>query len=81
LLGSRWTNRGRGRGLGAVLVSDALARIIDATQTVAARLVVVDALHERVVQFYELLGFCRIPGGLLLVQKLTDIEAALRNPE
>lgn len=71
----------RGSGLGAVLVADALERIVDATQTVAARLVVVDALHERVAQFYESLGFRRIPDSLLLVQKITDIEAALRKPE
>lgn len=68
----------RGQGLRAVLVADALERIIDATQTVAARLVVVDALHERVARFYESLGFRRIPGSLLLVQKISDIEAALR---
>lgn len=70
-----------GQRLGEVLVAGALARIIDATQTVAARLVVVDALHERVAQFYESLGFCRIPRSLLLVQKITDIEAALRGPD
>lgn len=70
----------RGQGLGAVLVADALTRIVDATQTVAARLVVVDALHERVAQFYESLGFRRIPGSLLLVQKLADVEAALHKP-
>lgn len=71
----------RGHGLGEVLVADALARIVDATQTVAAMLVVVDALHERVAQFYESLGFRRIPDTLLLVQKLTDIEAAFRKPD
>lgn len=71
----------RGYGLGAVLIADALEQIVDATQTVAARLVVVDALHERVAQFYESLGFRRIPGRLLLVQKITDIEAAFRKPE
>lgn len=70
----------RGQGLGASLVADALQRIVDATQTVAARLVVVDALHERVARFYESLGFRRIPGSLLLVQKVSDIEAALREP-
>lgn len=68
----------RGHGLGPVLVADALARIVDATQTVAARLVVVDALHERVARFYETLGFSRVPDSLLLVQKVADIEAALR---
>lgn len=63
--------------MGDVLVADALERIINATQTVAARLVVVDALHERVARFYESLGFRRLPGSLLLVQKITDVEAAL----
>lgn len=67
----------RGQRLGDVLVADALERIINATQTVAARLVVVDALHERVARFYESLGFRRLPGSLLLVQKITDVEAAL----
>jgi GNAT superfamily N-acetyltransferase len=70
----------RGQGLGAVLVADALQRVVDATQTVAARLVVVDALHEPVARFYESLGFRRLPGSLLLVQKLSDVEAALSKP-
>lgn len=67
----------RGRGLGAVLVADALERVVLATQTVAARVVVVDALAEPVARFYEALGFRRIPGSLRLVQKISDIEAAL----
>ena len=71
----------RGRGLGEVLVADALERIVDATRTVAARFVVVDALHERVARFYESLGFRRVPDSLLLVQKVADIEAALQKPE
>jgi GNAT superfamily N-acetyltransferase len=67
----------RGRGLGAILVADALTRVVAATRTVAARLVVVDALTERVAQFYESLGFRRVPGSLLLVQRIADTEAAL----
>lgn len=67
----------RGQGLGAVLVADALGRVVDATKAVAARVVVVDALHERVAMFYETLGFRRVPGSLLLVQKVADIEASL----
>lgn len=66
----------RGQGLGAVLVADALARVVLATQTVAARLVVVDAVGERVAQFYETLGFQRVADSLVLVQKITDIAAA-----
>ena len=71
----------RGQGLGAVLVADAMQRVVDATQTVAARLVVVDALHERVARFYEALGFRRIPESLLLVQKVADIELSLRTAD
>lgn len=64
-----------------MLVADALARVVEATQTVAARLVVVDALHERVASFYESLGFRRLPNSLILVQQVSDIEAALTRPE
>ncbi|MFT4294197.1 MAG: GNAT family N-acetyltransferase [Micropruina sp.] len=67
----------RGHGLGAVLVADALERVVEATRTVAARVVVVDALTEPVARFYETLGFRRVPGSLRLVQKVTDIAAAL----
>lgn len=68
----------RGQGLGPLLVADALERVVSATQIVAARLVVVDAIAERVAQLYETLGFRRVPGSLLLVQKISDVEAALR---
>ena len=66
----------RGQGLGEVLLADALSRIVDATRTVGARFVVVDALHEGAALFYERLGFRRLPGSLLLVQKVADIAAA-----
>jgi len=67
----------RGSGLGAILVADALQRVVHATRTVGARLVVVDALSEKVAQFYEILGFRRIPGSLLLVQRVSDVAAAV----
>lgn len=66
----------RGHNLGEVLLADALARIVDATRTVGARLVVIDALHESVAVRYERFGFRRIPNSLLLVQKVADIAAA-----
>lgn len=66
----------RGQNLGEVLLTDALTRIVDATRTVGARLVVIDALHERVAVFYERFGFRRLPNRLLLVQKVADIAAA-----
>ena len=66
-----------GKGLGGALLAEALGRIVAATETVAARLVVVDAIDEAVAQFYEHHGFCRVQGEMRLVEKVSDIAAAL----
>jgi len=66
-----------GGGNGGVLLADALARIVVATDIVAARFVVVDALHEKAAGFYQHHGFRRIPNSLRLIQKVSDIAAAL----
>jgi ribosomal protein S18 acetylase RimI-like enzyme len=66
-----------GQGLGGALLAEALDRVVVATRTVAARFVVVDALDEGATGFYEHYGFRRIPETLRLVQKLSDIAAAL----
>lgn len=68
----------RGQGLGAVLVADALDRIVGASQIVGARLVVVDAIAEPVAKLYETLGFRRSAGSLLLVQRISDIQASFQ---
>jgi GNAT superfamily N-acetyltransferase len=67
----------QGEGLGGALLADALRRVLAATETVAARFVVVDALDEDVASFYEHHGFRRIPETLRLLQKLADIDSAL----
>jgi GNAT superfamily N-acetyltransferase len=70
-----------GQGLGGALLAEALARVESATQTVAARFVVADAIDEPAVAFYEHHGFRRLPEALRLVQGLRDIAAALgRSP-
>lgn len=69
----------RGTGLGGALLADALERVMAATTLVAARFVVVDALHETAAAFYEHHGFRRIPGTLRLVQKVSAVAAALAN--
>jgi GNAT superfamily N-acetyltransferase len=70
----------QGEGAGGALLVDALTRVVVATRSVAARFVVVDALTEPVVGFYEHHGFRRIPGTLRLVQKVSDIAAAIEAP-
>jgi GNAT superfamily N-acetyltransferase len=66
-----------GNGLGGTLLADALRRIVVATQTVAARFVVVDAIDDAAHGFYEHHGFRPVPGVRRLVQKVIDIAAAL----
>jgi len=67
----------QGQGLGGELLVDAFSRVVRATQTVAARVVVVDAIDETAVRFYEHHGFRRVPESARLVQKISDIAAAL----
>lgn len=70
----------QGRGLGGALLADALERVVVATTLVAARFVIVDAPDETAATFYEHHGFRRIPGTLRLVQKVSDVAAALADP-
>jgi GNAT superfamily N-acetyltransferase len=48
---------GQGKGLGRLLLADALQRIVQASESLAVYAVVVDALHERARAFYEHFGF------------------------
>ena len=67
----------RGQGLGPVLVADALERVVEASRIVGARLVVVDAIAEPVARLYETLGFCRLPSRMMLVQRISDVQASV----
>jgi ribosomal protein S18 acetylase RimI-like enzyme len=53
--------RMRGKGLGDLLVADAVRRILGAAQALAVLAIVVDAKDERAAAFYEGLGFRRFP--------------------
>lgn len=66
----------RGQDLGPVLLGDALARVVDATTTVAARYVVVDAINDRVVEFYARFGFTSTPVDRRMVLRISEIAAA-----
>jgi GNAT superfamily N-acetyltransferase len=67
----------RGQHRSGELLADALGRILEATDTIAARFVVADAINENAVGFYLHHGFRPIPSTMRLVQKLNDIAAAL----
>ena len=67
----------QGTGLGGVLLADAMRRVIAATETVAARFVLVDAIDEHAANFYAHHGFVRVPETSRLIARLSDIAAAL----
>lgn len=68
-----------GQGLGGELLLDALTRCVRAGEIVASRFVVVDAIDESAVSFYEKYGFTRIPTTVpvRLLRRLKSIAADL----
>lgn len=52
----------QGRGLGEMLLLDAIRRVVRASTTVAMYAIIVDAKNERAQAFYERYGFCAFAG-------------------
>lgn len=68
----------QGKGLGALLLAEALRKAVAAGEAAAARLVVVDAIDETAVRFYQRHGFIRTPDDeLRLYRRMKDIRASL----
>jgi len=51
---------GQGQGFGAVLLASALRKAFDSADTVGSSMVVVDAIDDRAISFYEAHGFVRL---------------------
>lgn len=68
----------QGRQLGSRLLAEALRRAVIASNAVAARLVIVDAIDERAAAFYRGRGFIDLPENpLRLYRKIADIRRSL----
>ena len=68
-----------GPGLGGLLLADAVERVAAATEIVAARFVVVDAIDNQAASFYVHFGFRTIPGSGRLVRKVSDIVGDMQS--
>jgi len=69
----------QGKGLGALLLAEALRKAVAAGEAAAARLVVVDAIDDEAAKFYAHHGFIAAPGHpLRLCRRMRDIRASLR---
>lgn len=72
----------QGRGLGGLLLAEALRKAVAAGDHAAARLLVVDALHAHAAAFYRRWGFVETPEQpLRLYRRLRDIRASLDQSE
>jgi len=67
----------QGQGMGAELLRDALETVVVAAGAAGGRLVVVDAIHERALRFYERFGFVRIGQTLRLYMKISRLQGSL----
>lgn len=74
--------RHQGRGLGALLLSEALRKALAAGESAAARLVVVDAINQQAADFYRHHGFITAPEHpLRLYRRIKDVRASLKSTE
>jgi GNAT superfamily N-acetyltransferase len=68
----------QGKGLGASLLAEALRKAVSAGEAAAARLVVVDAIDDAAVAFYERHGFVAAPEHPdRLYRRVKDVRASL----
>lgn len=70
--------REHGRGLGALLLSEALRKAVVAGEAAAAQLIVVDAIDETAARFYAHQGFSAVSDHpLRLYRRMKDVRASL----
>jgi GNAT superfamily N-acetyltransferase len=69
----------QGEGLGALLLADAAQRAYASASTVGSSMLVVDALSEQAVAFYEANGFVRLPDSLRLVLPMRTIAKLIKS--
>jgi len=68
----------QGRGVGAMLLAEALRKAVAAGEVAAARLIVVDAVDEDAAAFYQGHGFVRAPENpLRFYRRMKDVRASL----
>ncbi len=68
----------QGRGVGAMLLAEALRKAVAAGEAAAARLIVVDAVDDDAAGFYQRYGFVQAPENpLRFYRRMKDVRASL----
>ena len=68
----------QGRGVGAMLLANALHKAYGNAAIVGSSMVVVDAINDRAVSFYEAHGFIRLVDSMRLILPMTVIASLLK---
>jgi GNAT superfamily N-acetyltransferase len=63
----------QGKGLGSVLLAEALHKAYENASVVGSSMVVVDAIDDRAVQFYLAHGFLKLPESMRLILPMRTI--------
>jgi GNAT superfamily N-acetyltransferase len=71
----------QGQGVGAMLLALALRKACDNADVVGSSMVVVDAIDERAVHFYEAHGFTRLPDSMRLIIPMRSIGDLVKAQE
>lgn len=68
----------QGKGVGAMLLAEALRKAVAAGEVAAARLIVVDAVDDSAAAFYQHYGFIRTPENPhRFYRRMKDVRASL----
>src|SRR6266566_183220 len=67
----------QGRGLGALLLADAVQRAYVTASSIGSSMLIVNAIDERAATFYETNGFVRLPDSLRLILPISAIGKLL----
>lgn len=68
----------QGQGMGLRLLADSYRRVLRASEHVAARYLVVDAIDDSATGFYRYAGFKPTPVPNRLIRKISDIARDMR---
>ena len=68
----------QGRGIGATLLANALRKAYENAAVVGSSMVVVDAIDDRAIRFYEAHGFTRLVDSMRLILPMTAISSLIK---
>jgi ribosomal protein S18 acetylase RimI-like enzyme len=69
----------QGRGVGAILLAEALRKACENATVVGSSMVVVDAIDEHAARFYRAHGFIPLPESMRLVLPMQTIAVLMRS--